>query len=46
MTANATAEDREECISAGMDDYISIPVPLNVLRTKTLYWASKVTQKR
>ena len=32
MTANATAEDREECISAGMDDYISKPIDVMKLK--------------
>lgn len=35
MTANAMPEDREECIAAGMDDYISKPINLEVL-VKTL----------
>ena len=31
VTANALPEDREECINAGMDDYISKPFKLDLL---------------
>ncbi|RRB06955.1 hybrid sensor histidine kinase/response regulator [Larkinella rosea] len=33
MTANAMKEDQEECLEAGMDDYISKPLLLDVLKT-------------
>ncbi|MFD1139627.1 two-component regulator propeller domain-containing protein [Larkinella insperata] len=41
MTANAMAEDREECLQAGMDDYISKPIRLDVLKTALEQAASR-----
>ena len=41
MTANAMQGDREECIRAGMDDYISKPVKLEILVSILEKWALK-----
>ncbi len=32
MTANATSEDRQECLNAGMNDYISKPLSMDRLK--------------
>ncbi len=39
MTANAMQGDKEECMQAGMDDYISKPVKLDVLVDMLEKWA-------
>jgi signal transduction histidine kinase/ligand-binding sensor domain-containing protein/DNA-binding response OmpR family regulator len=46
MTANAMQGDREQCIKAGMNDYISKPVNLEELMKTIERWAVTVQQKK
>ena len=41
MTANAYASDRQNCLDAGMDDYISKPVSLEDLGQVLTRWAGR-----
>jgi CheY-like chemotaxis protein len=46
MTANSMQGDREECLRAGMDDYISKPVHIEELMILLEKWATVVREKR
>lgn len=38
MTANAMVGDREKCLTSGMDDYLSKPIKLDLLKNRLEYW--------
>ena len=40
MTANAMKGDKEKCLLHGMDDYVSKPINIEVLREKITLWSS------
>ena len=41
MTANAFDEDRERCLAAGMNDFLTKPINPDRFNSKLLHWLSK-----
>jgi CheY-like chemotaxis protein/HPt (histidine-containing phosphotransfer) domain-containing protein len=46
LTANALNGDREMCLQAGMDDYVSKPVTIERIRTAMLRWLPAIRRSR
>jgi CheY-like chemotaxis protein len=46
LTANAMQGDRDACMQAGMDDYMSKPIELNELLTQLEKWYKALKERR
>lgn len=46
LTANAMQGDRDDCMQAGMDDYMSKPIELKELLSQLEKWALVIREKR
>ncbi|CAN1210183.1 CHASE4 domain-containing protein [Tumidithrix helvetica PCC 7403] len=42
MTAGAMHEDRDRCLAAGMNDYVSKPIRLETLKAALNHWGAKI----
>ena len=45
MTANATKEDRQQCLDVGMDDFVAKPVERKVMQNMLLRWLPLAEEK-
>ena len=46
MTANALASDREKCMAAGMDDYVSKPLTIEQIRNGLQRWSAMLMNEK
>jgi PAS domain S-box-containing protein len=46
MTANALASDREKCMAAGMDDYVSKPLTIEQIRNGLQRWSAMLINEK
>ena len=44
ITAKVSKEDDEKCIAAGMNDFLTKPIELDILKKKIIKWAKKQKQ--